>query len=373
MAKTKYQVKQFTISPADEKKQTYLDIYNTIRDKREMATAEHPDSEAVEEYFNELKRKNIITKRAAGEGAYEINAGRAKLAGVGFSADDCTISLTDLSGKLISKESFKVDALHHIKGKNKDIKHIVAEITEKSSLAGEGCSFTAVAVPTKMMELNPKSADILAKGINELFACDGFIVPEATAAGYAEKTSKEKLRNREILYLHSDIGVGVVIKGESIYEAKDASNGNHEEYLRPWGQFDIVSTAVSLVSKGVGTDIVKMVDGDVDSITLPLVLDAAEKGDELAQDLTKRTALALGVRLAYLINMFGVKTAVLGGGTETATGKFMEYVSESSGKFLLENTGKELEVLPASLGKEASSLGAAGLIRREIFTEVLEV
>lgn len=115
---------------------------------------------------------------------------------------------------------------------------------------------------------------------------------------------------------------------------------------------------------------VNMVNGDVDSITLDIVLEAAEKGDELAGDLVRRAGLALGVRMAYLINMFRVPLVVIGGGVEKKKGGFVKDVKESQERFLLKEIREDVEILPATLGEEASSLGAAALCRRELFMEV---
>ena len=173
-----------------------------------------------------------------------------------------------------------------------------------------------------------------------------------------------------MLYLHSDIGSGVVIKKEIIFEAHESARGQGESYLAPWKQFGIVETAKDLVNKGLGTDIVNMVNGDVDAITLEVVLQATENGDELAEDLVRRAGLALGVRAAYLVNIFGVTTVIIGGGVEKKEGGFIKCVKESQERFLLKGLQGGVEVIPCVLGKESSSIGAAALCLRELFMEV---
>jgi glucokinase len=125
-----------------------------------------------------------------------------------------------------------------------------------------------------------------------------------------------------------------------------------------------------LVNKGLGTDIVNIVNGDIEAITLDIVLQAAESGDELADDLVRRAGLALGVRAAYLVNIFGATTVMIGGGAEKKEGGFIKYVKESQERFLLEELRGEVEVISCTLGKEAPSVGAAALCRRELFMEV---
>jgi len=173
-----------------------------------------------------------------------------------------------------------------------------------------------------------------------------------------------------MLYLFSEVGSGVVVKGGAIFEADNTSAGNNENYLCPWDQFNLVATAKNLVNKGLGTDIVNKVNGDADAITLGVVLEAAGDGDELAEDLVKRSGLALGVRMAYLVNMFNPELVILGGGTEIKQGSFAEYVGESSARFLLDEVSEKIKIIPGVLGAEASSVGAASIARRELFMEV---
>jgi glucokinase len=112
-----------------------------------------------------------------------------------------------------------------------------------------------------------------------------------------------------------------------------------------------------------------MVNGDVGKITTRVVLEAAAKQDELAEDLVKRSALALGVRIAYMANIFGPDIVVIGGGVEQGSGDFVGFAKESAKKFLLKDRRDKLEIVPGALGENVSSIGAASLCRRELFME----
>ena len=101
-----------------------------------------------------------------------------------------------------------------------------------------------------------------------------------------------------------------------------------------------------------------------------MVLEAAEEGDELAKDLVVRSALALGVRAAYLANEFEVGTVILGGGTEKKRGKFEVFVKESANKFLKKELAGKVSVFGGEVGVKAAAVGAANLCIRELFLEV---
>jgi len=132
----------------------------------------------------------------------------------------------------------------------------------------------------------------------------------------------------------------------------------------------MASVAKDLVDKGIGTNMVKIANGNIDDITLEVVLEAAQSKDEVAQDLVKRSGLALGVRVAYLINMFDVDNVVIGIGAGVQETSFIEFVRQSADKFMNENKKNKVKIEPGQLGKEAGSVGAALVCRRELFMEV---
>jgi len=375
MVKVKRNVQPFSISPDNEKTQLSLNIFNVLKRETVLSIgdigkkADVPDG-AVAEYINTCVKNDLLKISGAGEGEpVKFNEDFKKILGVGFSDEECVVIIMDLGGNVISKEHIKIDPLSGLKGRNKEVKEITERIKSKTNLKGTKFHCAGVAVPEILSELNPKSVVILAEGVSHIFGCDVFIAREVTAAGYGEKDSGDRAGGKDVLYMHADVGSGVIIKNEMIFEPGAVESGE-SAYLRPWKQFSIVKTAKSLVNKGLGTDIVDMVDGNIDNITLDVVLNAAGNHDELAEDLVKRSALALGVRVAYLTNMFNTGIVVLGGGTEKKEGDFTQFVNESAKRFFLKDLAGKVNIVSGVLGKEASSIGAASLCRRELFMEV---
>ncbi|RKY42024.1 MAG: hypothetical protein DRP85_04250 [Candidatus Makaraimicrobium thalassicum] len=378
MSKKKKSVRFFSIHPDEEKAQIGLSIFNVFKSEvetslplREISLKAGISYGTASEYVNLCGKSGFL--KISGSGQDELvsfNDSLGKILGVGFKGDRSFLTVMDLSGKVITRAQVGVRHLSELKGRNKEIKGIIEEIKNGMEALGTGFYSAGIALPEELTGKNPRSMDILADGIGRLFDCDVLVTGEATAAGYGERDCGDRSRGRDVLYMHLDIGTGVVIKREMIFEADDSSNGEDKAYLRPWRQFSIVSTAKSLVNKGVGTSIVNMVGGDVNGITLEIVLGAAKDHDELAEDLVRRSGLALGVRTAYLANMFNPAVVILGGGTEREQSNFIQFVKESAKRFLMKKLVDKLEVVPGVLGAEASSIGAASLCRRELFMEV---
>ncbi len=375
MKKEQKETQFFKIRPETDREQTILDVFSQLKKGEDLfkGVARGPDltGDFVNDYLGICVKKGLLKTSGSGdERIFEIDKEYTKVLGIGFRGKQCFLTVMDFGGKVVEKENIQIDLLLSGRGKNKDISGIVREIAGRTRFKKGGLACAGIAVPEEIIEINPKSVSIFAKGISDIFGCRIYVTTAATAAGYGDRDFDPRVRGEDILYMYSDVGTGVVLKKELIFEADEYSDEKYGAYLRPWNQFSIVSTTKNMVSRGVGTDIVEMVKGDIDGITLGVVLKAAELKDELAEDLVKRSGLALGVRVAYLINMFNVKFIVFGGEVEKAEACFIQYVRESMDKFLSREMLNDLEVIPGVLGEESSSIGAALLCRREIFMEV---
>ncbi|MFQ5952946.1 MAG: ROK family protein [Candidatus Omnitrophota bacterium] len=367
----------FRICPGSEGEQMALDVFELIKQKKSFSPSDIEgkrgvSKKAAADYINACVKKDLLKISEAGKKSLlKFNDVEKKVLGIGFGDDECILIAMDLAGNITARDFIKIDLYRKWKGKNKEVEALVEQIRQGTKLQGERFSCAGIAFPEEMISINPKSTEILAKGMKSLWGCDVYSTKEATAAAYGEKDSMKEPVEGTMVYLHTDIGIGAVVKGEMVFEADEYSTKEGGAYLKPWNQFSVMNTAKNLIDKGVGTDIVKMANGDIDRINLDIILRAAENKDELAEDLVKRSGLALGVRAAYLVNLFDSNTVVLGGGTERKEGSFIQYVQESAGKFVVKNLVNRLKIVPGVLGKEASSTGAALLCRRELFiTEV---
>lgn len=376
MAKEKKTARAFTLNEMTIRQQIGERIFGLVK-KANSCSEEDVSGEAFsldeddQRMAEEFAAKKIITFKNTTKGKIATsNDSYAEVAGIGFSDGKCRVILMGMSGMIRTKEIVDIGTFADWRGRSREISELVEEIASRSKIRGTNLKALGIAVPEEMSDVNPNAASMLAEGIQKIFKADTYTCNASVAAAYAERDALQKKNNDDMIYLHSDIGTGVILRQERIYEASHSRSEAEGEYLRPWKQYGLAHSAKELVNRGIGTDMVNMVNGDVDSITLDIVLEAAEKGDELAGDLVRRAGLALGVRMAYLINMFRVPLVVIGGGVEKKKGGFVKDVKESQERFLLKEIREDVEILPATLGEEASSLGAAALCRRELFMEV---
>ena len=375
MLKSNKAISHFTINDLNDDSEKRLAIFDAIKNNtgisiEDLAAKPGVSSELLTYSLPVYQKKKLVEiNDAGGRKTVSLKGSERCFLGAGFDNENCYMALVDASGKIIKREKIFLPTLKGIKGRIREFKEIIKELARGTRLRGSSLYMAGMAVPDELEKKSEKAVPMLAEGISRLFGCKVIVAKGATAAAYGEREYNDELRGKDILYLHTDSGDGVVVKKEVVSEKKTVGEGP-EAYLRPWNQFDAVRTSKDLVNKGLGTDIVTMVNGDIDAITIADVLDAAENKDELAEDLVKRSALALGVRSAYLINIFDVENVVLGGGIDKKEGSFAEYVKESQRRFLLSEKAGKIRIIHGVLGNESYSIGAALLCRRELFTEV---
>jgi predicted NBD/HSP70 family sugar kinase len=340
---------------------------------------------------------NYIQKGLVSESGLDISSGgrkprlvklnsRAGFAiGVSLNAHDgiereTTVIICDLSGKEIakvksvtpktSKEKFAAKLSVII---NKAIDE--AKI-EKERLLGIGLGIGG--------ERRGENIHLVIKEeLERIFNLPVFTGAEVTFAAFGEKMLGAGENFENMLYMYSDIGCGIIIKG-NIYCGAGGSAGElglrrakEEEffcssrgpcYLRVEREdFGISSQAKRVISEGVTSKIQKLALGNLENITLDLVIEAAREGDELAEELIENTAVGLGIRIAYLVNLFNPEVVVIGGGIEAAGSLILEAVRKTVKKWAFENLAEETKIELARLGKDTIARGAASIVMREAF------
>jgi len=78
----------------------------------------------------------------------------------------------------------------------------------------------------------------------------------------------------------------------------------------------------------------------------------------------------LGIRIAYLVNLFNPEVVVIGGGIEQAGELLLGPVRKSVRSLAFEEPANTVKIVPSRLGDSAVALGAAALVLREIFAQI---
>ncbi len=130
----------------------------------------------------------------------------------------------------------------------------------------------------------------------------------------------------------------------------------------------VVKQAQSAVETHTHSRILEMAHGQTDRITLPVVMKAAEEGDETALEVLRQTGYYLGVGISNLINAYNPELIVLGGGLSQAYPFLLPVAEEVVAKRVIAKPAKSTQVVASAYGQDACVLGAVGSVLHEILT-----
>lgn len=309
----------------------------------------------------------------------ELNKSNIYVIGVDISSSAITAALTDLSIKAL--KSVKLpntsDNIELIAEKSIEV---LTEIIAKSGVEKNDIRAIGLGITGSSSRFVPVRALI-----QEKIGVETFMGSDASCAAYGEKKINPEANVEDLLYMYSDIGCGIIIRGD-IYFGAGGSAGEIQisrehiskeeeliffkgaQYLRPWGMdFGITQMAMHEIEKGVGTKIVAHAKGDMKNITKEAVIDAAKDNDDLAIDIIRNAGMNLGIRIAYLVNLFNPEAVVIGGGVEKAGELILEPIKNVVRKLAFTEQADMVRITTSALGENAVSMGAASLAIREIF------
>ncbi|MCK4573146.1 MAG: ROK family protein [candidate division Zixibacteria bacterium] len=110
--------------------------------------------------------------------------------------------------------------------------------------------------------------------------------------------------------------------------------------------------------KGLSPRLEEVLEGDLGNLTIKKLFAAARKGDEIAGEVIRDTAVYLGIGLSGIVNVFNPEVVVVGGGIIDGGAGFLEVVTAEIRKRAFSSAVSDLRVVKASLGNAAGFIGA---------------
>lgn len=103
----------------------------------------------------------------------------------------------------------------------------------------------------------------------------------------------------------------------------------------------------------------KLLKGDIKTLTVKRLFQAAKTGDQIAIDAIRETAEFLGLGLAGAVNLLNPEIVIIGGGIADGGLNFIELVATEIKKHAFESATRTLKISKASLGNAAGFIGAS--------------
>ncbi len=198
--------------------------------------------------------------------------------------------------------------------------------------------------------------------------------------GEFDKGVAKGLRNVIGLFPGTGIGGGIIIDGK-LYRGAGGGAGEigHmiiqvEGRLCGCGQYGCLESVASktalakdaagLAVNGGSPTVARLAGGDISKMRSGILGKALEAKEEQVARLVERAAWFLGIGMANCVNIFNPEAIVLGGGLVDRFGKpYIEAATKSMREHAMPYLVKDVKVLEAKLGDDATAIGVAALFR----------
>ncbi len=384
--------------------------------KPEISQAVGLNIVTVSNYIEEFLNHNLIFEKEFDISAggrrpmlLDINPDAGTVIGVGLNLMNIVGVQTDLKGRIVARSS-----LEHNSPSIKEIVRCVSEIIHsilkksgagKEKIKGIGIGIAglvnkkdgSVHWPEKVEDTyDYVSVYVPLKDVLERdFGLPVLIENDATAACFGEQWMGLKTEVKNLVYMFSGVGCGMIFNGEiytgssglagevSIHNPKNKPEFNCSAgapcFLKRWEiDFGIVEEAHSKILKlknsgesdSAAKRLLELANGKIEDINLKMIFQAAREHDSFALELLNRAAMQLGIRAAHLVNLLNPEMVLIGGGLEQAGDVFLNGVRSMVNEWAFQEVSKNVRILYSDLGENAVALGAASLVMRQIFAQI---
>lgn len=317
--------------------------------------------------------------------------------GIDAGPSDMRFVLSDLSGRIISSYSSKINTSITKQEFLKMLIDGVKTITSKNEkftekIVGIGVAMHGVVevdTGTSLFAPNLHLRDIPIK--QELEKEFNFIVKvenDARAIAMAEKWfgENEESRNMMVVNIGRGIGAGIVIDGKLHHGEYDIAgevghmildiNGEKCECGNR-GCLQTVASGTAIAKKAVNNlgdspILLAIVNGDASRITGKVVYDAAKQGDKQCQEIIADAGSYIGIGLTNLVHILNPGKIIISGGVSKSEDYILAPIQKELHERALTTKAKQTEVVLSKLGDHATSLGAVALLLAELFSPTIE-
>jgi len=358
----------------------------------------------VSNYVNDFIQKHLILEKDIDVSTggrrpvlVQLNKEAGYVIGVGFNLFNSVALLVDLEGNVVTELKMNRPD-ERATGVMDHLVEIVEGLLSRSKVDKEKIQKISVGIaglldkgggslrwPERMGEGFGYIYVPIRNEIERRFGIPVLLENDATVAAFGEYWLSLDPQIKHLLFMYAGAGLGIVIDGE-IYRG---ASGNAGEYaiqnpvqddkfncyegnpcfLKKWtADISMVALAKKALREGMQSEIVKYA-GSIDKVDLQSVFKAAKFGDRLAVELVEHAGVRLGVKAAWLINLFNPEIMVIGGGLEEAGALLMDAVKKTISGWAFPEMANACKIIPSRLGENAVALGAASLAIRDIFVQ----
>lgn len=350
----------------------------------------------ISHYLDKLMTRNIVREKEYDNSSggrppmlLDINPKAGYTLGVGINLFDSIGVIIDLEGKVV----YRCRRSGSVKSPNGIIETIVSIINElldvsgdvRSKIKGIGLGLGGIVDSQKGIIRWPQKDDgkfcysyismPIKSFLEEKFNLPVFIGNDANLACFAEYWLSLEPHIRNVIYMFSGVGCGIMINGE-LYKGQDGCAGELFINLYPQDGISYLGNYSFFQQWAHDLNLIKRTNKFIEKEkqgtkikSLPEVFSKAKTSPEV-NNFVNEAARVLGIKVSVLTNILNPQVVIIGGGLEKGGVGFVEAVYQNVKRYAFDEMTNNLKVIPSSLGEEAVALGAANLVVRNLFTYV---
>lgn len=364
----------------------------------------------ISNYVDDFIKRNLVYEKEldVSEGGrrpvlLDLNAQAAFVIGVGLNLMNMVGLLVDLKGNIVTKTQI-ARPKPSVKEVSECSLQIVREILRRSkdyttNIKGIGVGIAglinkqngSIRWPQKMDHYYTyASVDLPLRELMENeFNLPTLIENDATCSCFGEHWLDLEYGFKNVLYMFSGVGCGIMINGEvyrgaqgyagevSIYNYKEQDLFNcqlgNNCFIKRWEMdLGIVDDLKSMLTqdKAKADKFFKLTSSNIDNVDLKSVFIAARANDDLAKTALNKAAKRLGIKIASLVNLLNPEIVIIGGGLEEAGDEFLKQVNNTVREWAFREVTNELKIVYSQLRENAVALGAASLVMQKILARL---
>jgi predicted NBD/HSP70 family sugar kinase len=234
------------------------------------------------------------------------------------------------------------------------------------------------------------SVDLPLKGLMEKeFNLPTLIENDATSACFGEHWFGLKENYKNVLYMFSGVGCGMIINGELYRGAQgyagEVSVYNYKEqdlfscatanpcFVKRWDlDLGIVGDVKKtlLADKQKAEEFLRISSSSIENLDLKNIFNASRLKNTVALGALEKAARRLGIKIAYLVNLLNPQAVVVGGGFEESGEEFLNTVRSTVSDWAFRESTGNLRIMYSQLRENAVAMGAASLVLEKVFAQL---
>lgn len=213
-----------------------------------------------------------------------------------------------------------------------------------------------------------------------------FVDNDANISALGEKYFGVAQGSKDFIYLSIGVGLGggIVLNGQlyrgiggyageighmTIVDDGECCNcGNRGCWETLVSQTAVIKRVQKAIEAGNASLVSQLVEGRLERISIPLIVRAAGKGDQVARQALEETGTYLGIGIANLINAFNPEWIILGGVVSLASDYLLPAIERTMEKRSLIWARRMVRVTASSYGADACVMGGVALVLHDILS-----